>query len=226
MKGYESILNQFGKVAKTPKLFEEAFTHSSYVHEHPDCKDYERIEFVGDAVLDFVVAIFIYKEYPSLDQGIMTKLRASIVCGSSLAGYAKKLHFGEALRLGKGEELCNGRNSDKILEDVFEAFIGACYLDFGFDAVVSILQDIMMEDIKNMDLDSVTDYKSKLQEYVQTDRRGNIEYQVVKETGTPQNKMFYVQVLYEDMVLGRGQGTSKKRAEQDAAHDALKKKVK
>lgn len=226
MSTYLDILQKFNLTPTNPLLFEEAFTHSSYVHEHLEYKDYERIEFVGDGVLDLVVAVIIFQEYPYLDQGLMTKLRASIVCGSSLADYARSLNLGEAIRLGKGEEASNGRNSNKILEDVFEAFIGACYLNFGYDVVFKMVYDIMIDDIKNADLDAITDYKSKLQEYVQADKRGTIVYRVVKEIGSPQNKMFYVEALYENMVLGYGRGTSKKRAEQDAARDALKKKVK
>ena len=225
MEGYLNILEKYHLTPKNKDLFEEAFTHSSYVHEHSEFKDYERIEFVGDGVLDLVVADLIYHEYPHLDQGVMTKLRASIVCGTSLARYARTLNFGDFLRLGKGEETSGGRNNNKILEDVFEAFIGACYLDFGYQVVFNIVSDIMMNDIKNADLDSVTDYKSKLQETIQTEHRGSIVYRVIKEQGSPQNKRFFIEVLYENIVLGRGEGTSKKRAEQDAARDALKKKV-
>ena len=226
MNTYLDILNKYHLEPTNPSLFEEAFTHSSYVHEHEECKDYERIEFVGDGVLDLVVAIIIFTEYPALDQGIMTKLRASIVCGSSLARYARKLNMGSMIRLGKGEETSNGRDSNKILEDVFEAFIGACYLNFGYEVVFNIVYDIMYDDIKHVDLDTITDYKSKLQEYVQADRRGTIVYKVIREEGSPQNKKFFVEAIYENMILGFGEGSSKKKAEQEAARDALKKRAK
>lgn len=226
MKSYLNILNNFRIIAKNKKYYEEAFTHSSYVHENPSCKDYEQMEFIGDAVLDIIVADLIYKTYPSLSQGIMSKLRAALVCGKSLASYARMYDFGSAIRLGHGELLSGGRDSSKILEDVFEAFLGAYYLDDGYEAVYNLVKEIMLEDIKTFKLDSVTDYKSKLQEDVQTDRRGNVVYRVTKETGSAQNKTFYVEAVYENIVLGHGVGSSKKKAEQDAARDALSKRVK
>ena len=226
MKSYLNILNNFRIIAKNKKYYEEAFTHSSYVHENPSSKDYEQMEFIGDAVLDIIVADLIYKTYPTLSQGIMSKLRAALVCGKSLSSYARLYDFGSAIRLGHGELLSGGRDSSKILEDVFEAFLGAYYLDAGYEAVYDLVKEIMLEDIKTFKLDSVTDYKSKLQEDVQTDRRGNVVYRVTKETGSAQNKTFYVEAVYENIVLGHGVGSSKKKAEQDAARDALSKRVK
>lgn len=226
MKSYLSVLNTFHIVAKNKRYYEEAFTHSSYVHENPSAKDYEQMEFIGDGVLDLVVADLIYKNFPQLNQGIMSKLRASLVCGKSLSNYARNYNFGESIRLGHGEAMTGGRNSSKILEDVFEAFIGAYYLDYGYDAVYKLLKDIMLEDLVNFDLDSLTDYKSKLQEEIQSDRRGTVTYKVIKETGNAQNKNFVIEVIYENIVLGVGSGSSKKIAEQEAARDALSKRVK
>ena len=145
---------------------------------------------------------------------------------SPFSSYARLYDFGSAIRLGHGELLSGGRDSSKILEDVFEAFLGAYYLDAGYEAVYDLVKEIMLEDIKTFKLDSVTDYKSKLQEDVQTDRRGNVVYRVTKETGSAQNKTFYVEAVYENIVLGHGVGSSKKKAEQDAARDALSKRVK
>lgn len=226
MKSYLNILNRFNIIAKDKKFYEQAFTHSSYVHENMDSTDYERVEFMGDAVLDIVVADLIFKNYPDLSQGIMTKLRAALVCGKSLANYAREYEFGDAIRLGHGEILSGGRDSSKILEDVFEAFIGACYLDLGYDKTYELIKNIMLDDILSFDLDSVTDYKSKLQEDVQTDKRGTVIYRVVNEIGPAQNKTFFVEAVYENIVLGHGKGSSKKKAEQDAARDALSKRVK
>ena len=225
MKSFLSVLNNFRIIAKNKKFYEDAFTHSSYVHEHPECTDYERVEFVGDAVLDLIVADLVYKTYPTLDQGLMTKLRASFVCGKSLSNYARMYNFGDSIRLGHGEASSGGRNSSKILEDVFEAFIGAVYLDLGYEVTYKLISEIMLVDIKEFDLNSVTDYKSKLQEEIQTDRRGVIVYRVVKETGPAQNKIFEVEAVYENIILGRGVGSSKKKAEQEAARDALLKRV-
>lgn len=226
MKSFTELLNRFHIIANDKHLYEEAFTHSSYIHEHENCKDYERMEYVGDAVLDLVVADLIYREYPNLDQGLMSKLRSHIVCGKSLSAYARNYDFGQYIRLGHGELLSGGRDSNKILEDVFEAFIGACYLDLGYEKVYFIIKNIMLEDIINVNEDTLTDYKSKLQEEIQADKRGTISYRVIKETGNAQNKLFAVEVLFDNIVLGVGEGSSKKRAEQDAARDALKKRAK
>ncbi len=226
MKSFLSVLNNFHIIANNKALYEQAFTHSSYIHEHSQCLDYERIEYIGDAVLDLVVADLVYKTYPNLDQGMMSKLRSQIVCGKSLANYARMYDFGSCIRLGHGEQVSGGSDSSKILEDVFEAFIGAYYLDSSYENVYALVKEIMLEDIQNFDLESVNDYKSKLQEDVQTDRRGTVTYRVIKETGNAQNKMFEVEVLYDDIVLGIGKGSSKKKAEQDAAHNALLKRVK
>lgn len=226
MKSFLSVLNKFNIIANNKDLYEQAFTHSSYIHEHNQCVDYERIEYIGDAVLDLVVADLVFKTYPNLDQGMMSKLRSQIVCGKSLASYARMYDFGPCIRLGHGEQASGGNDSSKILEDVFEAFIGAYYLDSSYENVYALVKEIMLEDIQNFDLESVNDYKSKLQEDVQTDRRGTVTYRVIKETGNAQNKMFEVEVLYDDIVLGLGKGSSKKKAEQDAARDALLKRVK
>ncbi len=226
MKKFTEILNKFHIVANDLSIYEQAFTHSSYIHEHNEAKDYERIEYIGDAVLDLVVADLVYNNYPNLDQGMMSKLRSQIVCGKSLANYARKYNFGPCIRLGHGELTSGGEDSNKILEDVFEAFIGAYYLDYNYESVYKLVSQIMLEDIINFDLESVTDYKSKLQEDVQSDRRGTVTYKVVKEIGNAQNKIFVVDVLYDNIVLGTGKGSSKKLAEQEAAHNALLKKVK
>ncbi len=226
MSNYKDILNSFNIKTENYGLFLRAFTHSSYVHEHEDEMDYEQIEFIGDGVLDLVVADLIFKTYSKLNQGVMTKLRSSIVCGKSLSQYARKYNFGPAIRLGHGEILSGGNDSDKILEDVFEAFIGATYLDQGFEFTYSLIKSITLKDIEEFDLESLTDYKSKLQEEIQSDKRGVIVYRVIKEQGSAQNKTFEVEAIFEDIILGRGKGTSKKRAEQDAARDALLKRVK
>lgn len=224
MKNFTDILNKFNIIAKNKSLYERAFTHSSYIHEHEECEDYERIEYVGDAVLDLAVADLIYKNHPLLDQGLMSKLRAQIVCGKNLAKYAREYDFGSHIRLGHGEYVSGGENSDKILEDVFEAFIGAYYLDYNYESAYELVKKIMLDDIINFDLESVTDYKSKLQEAVQSDRRGTVTYRVVKEIGNAQNKIFEVEaILYDNYVLGYGRGSSKKKAEQEAARDALQK---
>ncbi len=219
-----NILKNFNIIPNDIKLFEHAFSHSSFVNEiKGNHVDYERIEFMGDGVLDLIVADLIYRNHPEMDQGLMSKLRSSLVKRESLANYARKYGFGEAILLGNGEKINGGSNLDKILEDVFEAFIGAIYLDQGFERVYSIINQIFVNDIINYSIDEITDYKSRLQEYVQADTRDCVTYRVVKENGTAQNKTFIIEVSWDNNVWGVGKGSSKKKAEQNAAKDALSK---
>ena len=223
------VLNNFNIKPHKIEYYEEAFTHSSYANEVKNgVVDYERIEFIGDGVLDLIVADLIFNLYPTMSQGIMTKLRAQVVCSSTLASYSKKLGFGEIIKLGKGQ-IKEGANQ-KILEDVFESFIGATYLDQGYDFVKELITKIVIDDIKHFDIDLLTDYKSKLQELLQANYRGNIKYEVINETGPAQDKTFYVEVymvMLDKSVLksGKGSGKNMKLAEEDAARDALTKKA-
>ncbi len=227
MSNYKAVLEKLGiSNIHDEELFRQAFSHSSYINERKTKDlDYERIEFVGDGVLDLVVADLIYKMYPKMDQGIMTKFRAKLVQGISLADHARKLNLGSAIRLGQGEAKNGGNDSNKILEDVFEALMGAIYLDQGFETVYKIIKKIFNDDLTHLDVDSLTDYKSKLQEDVQTDRRGSVTYVTILEDGDAQHKQFIVEARYEGVVLGRGKGSSKRKAEQEAAKDALSKRA-
>lgn len=227
---YIDIAKQFNINIHNDSLFKEAFTHSSFANEKKDgSNDYERIEYVGDGVLDLVIADLIFNQFPKMKQGEMTKLRASLVCSTSLANYAKKYHFNDAIRIGQGEIKAGGPNQ-KILEDVFESFIGATYLDQGFSFTKKLIKDIFYNDIINFDLNRLTDYKSKLQEYLQSNYRGNIKYKVIDEQGASQDKMFKIEVymVLDDesiLKLGTGVGKNKKQAEEAAARDALSKKA-
>lgn len=224
MHKFMDVLKRFNIEPNDVSLFEHAFSHSSFVNENRgNHVDYERIEFIGDGVLDLVVADLIFKIHTNMDQGLMSKLRSSLVRKESLASYARKLGLGEAILLGHGEKLNGGSNLDKILEDVFESFIGAIYLDQGFDVVYRIIKDIFTYDIEHFSVEEVTDYKSRLQEYVQADTRENVVYRVAKESGSSQNKLFIVEVLLDGNVWGVGSGKNKKKAEQNAAKDALSK---
>lgn len=224
MPKFLDVLKKFNIVPNDVTLFEHAFSHSSFVNEiRGNHVDYERIEFIGDGVLDLVVADLVYKNHPTMDQGLMSKLRSSLVKREALANYARKYGFGEAILLGNGEKINGGSNLDKILEDVFESFIGAVYLDQGFDRVYTLIKDIFINDVINYSLDELTDYKSRLQEYVQADTRDCVTYRVIKETGSSQDKNFVVEVGWEGNVWGVGSGQSKKKAEQNAAKDALSK---
>ncbi|MDD6302430.1 MAG: ribonuclease III [Bacillales bacterium] len=217
------ILKEFGITTNKPALYRQAFTHASFVHEMKNSNgDYERLEFIGDGVLDLVIADIVFKLYPSLNQGDLSKIRIYFVNGNKLTEYAKKYHFDQLLLLGHGQKI-NGGSNAKILEDVFEAFLGAVYLDQGFNKVYEVVNTIFKEDIKNVPMDVIKDYKSQLQEFVQADTRNSVTYRLVSEKGNPPNTEFTVEVMWDNQVFGVGVGTSKKRAEQEAAKDALSK---
>ncbi|WP_053366162.1 ribonuclease III [Bacillus sp. FJAT-27245] len=205
------------------KLLKQAFTHSSYVNEHRRklFEDNERLEFLGDAVLELTVSKFLFKKYPMMSEGELTKLRAAIVCEPSLVSFANELSFGKLILLGKGEEMTGGRTRPALLADVFEAFIGALYLDKGIDSVVGFLEKTIFPKIDSGAFSHVMDYKSQLQEYVQRDGTGTIEYKVLQEKGPAHNREFVSRVSLNGDELGVGTGRSKKEAEQLAAQMAL-----
>lgn len=204
-------------------LFQTAFTHTSYCNEVKNVDSYERLEFLGDKVIDFVVSEYLYKS-KNIEEGEMTKIRASHVCEDALSEYALNCEFDKYIRLGKGEENTGGRLKKAILADVFEAFIGALYIDQGIDMVKGFINNTVIDSInKNEEL--FNDYKSLLQEMVQTNKK-SLDYIVVKETGPAHNKNFEVNVIVENIVYGKGIGKTKKEAEQMAAKDALLKKAK
>ena len=202
-------------------LYIRAFTHSSYSNETKKNEDYERLEFLGDKILDFIVSEYLYIN-EHLSEGEMTRLRASYVCENPLYEYSNKLEFYKYLRLGKGEENTGGRHKKAILADVFEAFLAATYLLYGIDVVKNIVNDVVIPYIENEDNIFLNDYKSKLQEYVQTDKK-SLEYEVINEEGPANNKVFTVVVKVDNIVFGKGTANSKKEAEQEAAKDALEK---
>ena len=199
-------------------LYYQAFTHSSYSNENANYPNYERLEFLGDAVLEIIISDYLYKEC-HLEEGTMTKMRANYVCEKACATYAKDLDFEQDIKLGNNEEV-----NDTILADVFEAFIGALYLDKGFEFTNKFILNIILEYIEK-GIDFLIDYKSELQEKVQTVKKSVI-YEIVEETGPAHNKKFTSIVKVDGIILGRGTGSSKKSSEQEAAKDALSKEVK
>lgn len=203
----------------------QAFTHSSYVNEHrkKPHEDNERLEFLGDAVLELTVSQYLFQKYPTMSEGELTKLRAAIVCEPSLVRFANELSFGSLVLLGKGEEMTGGRERPALLADVFEAFIGALYLDQGLETVWGFLKEIVYPKINEGAFSHVMDYKSQLQELIQRDGSGNIEYQILQEKGPAHNREFVSRVTLNNVALGLGNGKSKKEAEQQAAAEALKK---
>ena len=199
-------------------LYYNAFTHSSYTNENPSCTDYERLEFLGDAVLEIIISDYLYRER-HLEEGVMTRMRASFVCEEACATYAKELKLDEDIKIGSGEEV-----NQTILADVFESFVGAIYLDLGFDVVKDFVLKIIVKYIEK-GYDFLHDYKSTFQEYVQTEKK-SLEYEVIDESGPSHNKSFTSIVKVDGIVMGKGTGSSKKASEQEAAKDALSKMAK
>lgn len=206
-------------------LFDVALTHPSYnMDAHTKHRDYERLEFIGDAVLGYVSADLIFKLRPGLSQGDMTKLRSNLVNSKSLASYARRVNIAELIIAGKSISSETVAKSDRILEDVFESLIGAIYLDNGIKVTYSYIESFLKKDIVKFKLDDLTDPKTKLQEELQAESRKTVSYRVVSESGPSHNKTFKVEVLFNDVVLASGVGKSKKEAEENAARNALNKR--
>ncbi|RDE28088.1 ribonuclease III [Parageobacillus thermoglucosidasius] len=222
---FKELQKKIGIFFTNEKLLIQAFTHSSYVNEHRKRphEDNERLEFLGDAVLELTVSQYLFKKFPHMSEGELTKLRAAIVCEPSLVKFANALSFGELVLLGKGEELTGGRTRPALLADVFEAFIGALYLDQGMDAVMQFLGQTIFPKIDEGAFSHVMDFKSQLQELVQRDGIGVLEYSILEEKGPAHNKEFVSRVSLNGQELGIGVGKSKKEAEQHAAQMALQK---
>lgn len=208
---------------KNKELIHQAFVHSSYVNEHKlESGDNERLEFMGDAVLQVYSANRLYNIKPELKEGLMSTRRSNLVSEKALAQVVREHGLNEFLLLGIGEEKTGGRNRDSIISDMFEAFIGAIFLDSGFEVVYKLLDILMLKHIEEMD-ENTFDYKTKLQEYVQADSRKSIEYETIDTQGPNNNPIFTVAVVIDGLRYGVGQGSSKKDAQKNAAKDALKK---
>ncbi|MEW9667601.1 ribonuclease III [Ammoniphilus sp. 3BR4] len=222
---FQQLQNTIGIQFNNEKLMKQAFTHSSYVNEHrgKPFQDNERLEFLGDAVLELTVSQFLFTHFPKMSEGEMTKLRAAIVCEPSLVRFAESLQFGKLVLLGKGEEMTGGRQRPALLADCFEAFIGALYLDQGLPTVTSFLNQFVFPSVDRGEFMKVTDYKSQLQEHVQHDNLGEISYRIIEEKGPAHNREFVSEVLLNGISMGAGKGRSKKEAEQHAAAVAIEK---
>ncbi len=216
------LLEDLKIVPNNIKIYEQAFIHSSYKNEGHVSEDYERLEFLGDALVDLIVSDYLYNS-KHLKEGQMTKLRASFVCENALFEYSNKLGLGDYLKLGKGEEETGGRYKKAILADIFESFVAALYLDQGFDVTKNFVLDIVVPFLDN-EADFFKDYKSMLQETIQT-THNILEYRLVKEEGPAHNKTFEYDLLIDGIVFGHGVAGTKKEAEQLAAKDALTKYV-
>lgn len=215
-----NILNKLNIPYNDLTLYEQAFTHTSYANES-NTISYERLEYLGDAVLELIISEYLYKN-SNEPEGKMTKLRSSYVCENALYEYSCLLGLNEKLKLGKGELERDGKHNKTIVADIFESFTGAVFLDCGFDVVKKFIYDNIIPLIENHSIDFIEDYKSVLQELVQTDRK-SLEYEVIDEAGPAHAKTFKVIVKIDNIIYGEGVAHSKKEAEQLAAKSALKK---
>ncbi len=214
------ILDELGIKTDQLELYETAFTHTSYANEH-GLTSYERLEFLGDAVLEQVMSEYLYKN-TDYNEGKMTKMRAHYVCENALYEYSLKLGLNDYLRLGNGESLNGGKYRKAIVADIYEAFIGALFLDQGIETAKAFIYQTAIPCLENHTIDFFDDYKSKLQELVQTDKR-SLEYVITKEEGPAHNRTFTAIVKIDDIIYGEGVAHSKKEAEQEAAKNALEK---
>ena len=215
------LQNKIGYKFKNIEYLQIALTHSSYANEMKHGIKYnERVEFLGDAVLSIVVSDYLFNNY-SVPEGDLTKLRASLVCEKSLDEMAAQINLGKYLRLGKGEEMMGGRTRPSILADAFEAVIAAIYLDGGIENARKFILPFVKDMLDNKDKLSFTDYKTLLQEIVQQNPEEVLSYKLVSEKGPDHDKIFVVEVHLNSNVIGKGQGKSKKQAEQMAAKQAL-----
>ena len=203
-------------------LLQNALAHSSYANErwHDSLKSNERLEFLGDSILGMVVAEHLYRNFPDRPEGELTRMRADMVCERALARVAEQISLGRHLLLGNGEEQGGGRGRDSILADAVESVIAACFLDGGMDAARGFINRFVLEDVPVRKLRNA-DYKTALQELVQQKKNQVLSYELVGEEGPDHNKTFRVSVSLNGKVVGEGTGSSKKRAEQDAAHGAI-----
>ena len=217
----QNLKKKYGIKFNNEKLLEDAFTHSSYANEHPGRKDYEKLEFLGDAVLELAVSDYLYRHFPRLNEGELTRMRSNIVRTEGFSEFAIECGFPEEINLGKGEEKAGARKRKTLLEDVFEAFNGALFLDQGMPAVQHFLHLTVYPLIAEGDFNASRDYKTELQERLQVNGPVKIEYQVISEDESMPS--FKVQLLVNGEKVSEGQGRNKKAAEQQAAQAALDK---
>jgi ribonuclease-3 len=226
MKDLKQFLKLHHIEAKQHALYALAFTHTSVnVEGNGIGKDYERLEFIGDAFLSMVVADLVFKLHPEWSEGEMSKTRAKFVQTEGLVPIAKKLNLVDYITIGPSIQRSDVGLSKKILENVFEAFVGAIYLDLGFEKAYSFVSSHFYEPIKQVKIEQLTDYKTRLQEEMQAEFREAVSYELLQEEGPAHDRTFTVKVSFKDITLGIGKGSSKKQAEQEAARLALEKKV-
>ena len=218
-RNLKALENELGYTFQNPALLDRALTHSSYANEREALGDNERLEFLGDSVLGFITAEYLFSEHKGVPEGELTRLRAYAVCEKSLDVYAREIGLGDYLLLGKGEERTGGRERASVLSDAFEAVIAAIYLDGGMEPAKKFVLRFVHPYVEAKPV--FKDYKTMLQEVTQQNPGETLEYVLVSETGPDHDKHFEVEVHLNSNVIGRGSGPSKKKAEQDAAREAL-----
>ncbi len=221
-KDIEEFQEIIGYQFADAQLLRQALTHSSYANEHRMSKfeNNERLEFLGDAVLEIITSEFLFRRYDQMLEGELTKFRASIVCEPTLANFSKEIELGNYLLLGKGEDNSGGRFRASVLSDAVEALIGAIYLDGGIEEARIFVESTLLRDVERRKL--FIDSKTHLQEIIQKTSETAVEYVVVDEKGPDHSKLFEVTAVHDEQVIGHGFGRSKKSAEQEAAFDAIK----
>ena len=219
----EELQDKIGYRFQNTDLLKQALTHSSFANEQKinKLKDYERLEFLGDAVLELVSSEFLFRENPQMPEGQLTKLRASMVCEPALAYCAKDIDLGSYILLGRGEEYTGGRYRSSITSDVMEAIIGAIFLDGGIENAKKHIYRFILSDLENKIL--FLDSKTILQEEIQKKKDAKLRYELIGESGPDHNKQFTVDAYLNDVLIGSGTGRTKKAAEQQAAYEALLK---
>lgn len=218
------LLNRFNIKTNNMHIYDTAFSHSSYCNEHNLKEDYQRLEFLGDKVLDLIMSDYLYNT-TNYEEGKMTKIRSMYVCENALYEYALLLDFPKYVKVGKGEEASDGKHRKATLADMFESFLGAVYLDQGYKKAKEIVYEVVIPFIIDKPETFFMDYKSNLQEMVQTTKKSAI-YELVKEEGPAHDRTFTMNVVVDGIVLGTGIAKSKKEAEQEAARHALEKQAK
>jgi ribonuclease-3 len=219
----KELVHRLGLPISDYRLLQRALTHRSYINEHPDAlEDNERLEFLGDAILDFLVGAWLYNHFPEMSEGELTRLRSALVRTEQLANFARQINLGAALRLGRGEEDGGGRSRPALLCGAFEALVGAVYIDSGITAVQKLVEPFLLGATDQiMSADQGQDPKSVLQEWIQSRGFGHPIYRTIAERGPDHAKSFEVEVIIDGQVYGRGTGGSKQSATKSAARAAI-----
>ncbi len=222
---FDGLLKDLGIVFNNPQLLKTAFTHRSFLNESKErVESNERLEFLGDSVLSFIISSYLYNLRPADSEGVLTNLRSYIVKTQSLAASAKKLKLGSYLRLSKGEELSGGRLNTQLMANTFEAFLGAVYMDQGIEAATKLVFDVLLPAFaEELEKGPPKDAKSELQEKVQEQTKESPHYKILSSTGPDHAKQFKVGVFINGKKIGEGSGHSKQIAEEEAASEALRK---